>query len=165
LQPVLAFTSAFAGAVCGISISYLLGRTLGHAAVERYGKLIHVTPAKVERVHQWFRRVGNWLLTVGYFIPGVRHFTALVAGMSGLEFRVFALFAYLGGAIWVTVFLSLGYWFGENWRSINALTHRYTLPAVLLLCAVGAIVWLVRNRRNRQRVLEGRLAQQSQPRD
>src|SRR3954469_23294086 len=149
-QPLLAFASALAGSVCGISISYLLGRTLGHAAVERYGRFIHLTPAKVERVHQWFKRFGNWLLSVGYFIPGVRHFTALVAGMSGLEFRVFAPFAYVGAAVWVTFFLSLGYWFGENWQSIILLTHRYTLPLALLLCGAVAIVWVLRIRGNRR---------------
>jgi membrane protein DedA with SNARE-associated domain len=164
-NPLLAFASAFAGSVCGISISYLLGRTLGHAAVERYGKFIHLTPAKVERVHQWFKKFGNWLLSVGYFIPGVRHFTALVAGMSGLEFRVFAPFAYFGAAVWVTFFLSLGYWFGENWTSIIELTHRYTLPIVLVFCGVAAILWLTRNRMSRRRVLRDRLAKDCEPRD
>jgi len=164
-NPLLAFASALAGSVCGISISYLLGRTLGHAAVERYGKFIHLTPAKVERVHQWFKKFGNWLLSVGYFIPGVRHFTALVAGMSGLEFRVFAPFAYFGAAVWVTFFLSLGYWFGENWTSIILLTHRYTLPIVLLFCGAAAILWLAGNRRSRRRVLRDRLAKDCEPRD
>lgn len=165
LHPVLTFASAFAGSVCGISISYLLGRTLGQAAIERYGKLLHVTPAKVELVHQWFRRVGNWLLSVGYFIPGVRHFTALVAGMSGLEFRVFAPFAYAGGAIWVTVFLSLGYWFGENWKSIVVLTHRYTLELVLLLCGALGLALLVRKRMTRRRSFQQPRVEECEPRD
>lgn len=149
-RPLFAFVAAFSGAVCGISTSYVLGRTLGHAAVERYGRFVHVTPERVERVHQWFKRFGEWLLTVGYFIPGVRHFTALVAGMSGLEFRVFALFAYLGAFVWVSSFLCLGYWFGENWRLIIVLSHRYTLPLVLLLCGAGAIVWVLKLRANRR---------------
>ena len=164
-QPMLAFVSAFAGSICGISISYLIGRTLGHAAIERYGKWLHVTPAKVELVHQWFRKVGNWLLTVGYFIPGVRHFTALVAGMSGLEYRVFAPFAYVGGAIWVTLFLSLGYWFGENWQSILTLTHRYTLPVALLAAGAVAIVWLARNWMTRRRKFQGQPVEECEPRD
>src|SRR3954452_1708028 len=154
LRPLAALLSAFGGSVCGISISYLIGRTLGHAAVEKYGRFVHLTPQKVERVHQWFRRVGNWLLSFGYFIPGVRHFTAVVAGMSGLEFRVFALFAYLGAFVWVTFFLCLGYWFGENWQSIIVLTHRYTLPLVLLLCGAGVILWLLRIRASRRAVVE-----------
>jgi len=164
-HPVLAFGSAFAGSVCGISVSYVLGRTLGHAAVERYGRFIHLTPAKIERVHQWFKRFGNWLLSVGYFIPGVRHFTALVAGMSGLEFRIFAPFAYFGAAVWVAFFLSLGYWFGENWKSIIVVTHRYTVPVILLFCVALAILWLLRSRANRRAKARASLATQSESRD
>lgn len=150
-QAVPAFLAAFAGSVSGISISYFLGRTLGHSAIERYGRLIHLTPARVEALHRWFQRFGNWLLSVGYFIPGIRHFTALFAGMSGLEFRVFAPFAYSGGLVWVSLFLGLGYWFGENWHQIVELTHHYTLPAVLLLFTAAALVWLARNLISRRR--------------
>ncbi|MFL6414892.1 MAG: DedA family protein [Bryobacteraceae bacterium] len=163
-NPVLAFFSAYAGSVCGISISYWLGRTAGHAAVERYGKFVHFTPDKVERVHQWFKRIGNWLLSVGYFIPGVRHFSALVAGMSGLEFRIFAPFAYFGGLVWVTLFIFLGYLFGENWPAIIAVTHRYLVPAVLLLCGAAGVMWLINNRRNR-RLLRERTPLESETRD
>ena len=40
----------------------------------------------VEKAHAWFARVGHWSLTFGYFVPGVRHFTAYAAGMSDLEY-------------------------------------------------------------------------------
>jgi membrane protein DedA with SNARE-associated domain len=161
-HPLLAFAWAFGGSVCGISISYVLGRTLGHAAVERYGRYSHLTPAKIERVHQWFRRFGNWLLSAGYFIPGVRHFTALVAGMSGLEFRIFAPYAYFGAAVWVAFFLSLGYWFGENWRTIVLLLHRFTLPAIAVLCVVATILWVLRREANRRAKARATLATQSE---
>jgi membrane protein DedA with SNARE-associated domain len=164
-HPLVAFAWAFGGSACGISVSYVLGRTFGHAAVERYGRYIHLTPARVERVHEWFRRFGNWLLSAGYFIPGVRHFTALVAGMSGLEFRIFAPFAYFGAAVWVTFFLSLGYWFGENWRSIVLLTHRLTLPVIAVCCVAAAILWALRSRANRRAKASASVATQSESRD
>lgn len=150
-QAIPTFLAAVAGSVSGISISYVLGRTLGHAAVERYGRMIHLTPARVEALHRWFQRFGNWLLSIGYFIPGIRHFTALFAGMSGLEFRVFAPFAYTGGFVWVALFLSLGYWFGENWPEIVESIHRYTLPTLFLLVGVVVVVWMVRRRPRQDR--------------
>src|SRR3954447_10892864 len=70
LHPSWTFLSGFAGAASGISLSYWLGRTLGHKAVGRYGKYIHLTAARVDIVQCWFQRIGNWLLSVGYFIPG-----------------------------------------------------------------------------------------------
>ena len=103
----LTFIAAALGSMCGISVSYFIGRTLGHGAVLRFGKYIRLTPERLDLVHRWFNRAGEWLLAFGYFIPGVRHFTALVAGTSKLEFTTFARFAYAGAFVWVAFFLAL----------------------------------------------------------
>jgi membrane protein DedA with SNARE-associated domain len=145
-HPVFAFAAAFAGSVCGISLSYLIGRTAGHTAALRYGKFVHLTEARLARVHLWFDRIGEWVLAVGYFIPGVRHFTALVAGMSKLEYRKFALFAYTGAAVWVSTFLSLGYLVGENWQAAMHLVQRYTVAALAVVGVFASAVWWMRKR-------------------
>ena len=144
LRTVPTFAAAYAGALSGISISYLLGRTAGHAAVMRYGRWFHFTPERLENVHRWFQRTGNWLLTIGYFIPGVRHFTALVAGMSGLEYRTFAAFAYPGGIFWASLFLFLGRVVGKNWQRVIALVHEYTVLVLICAAVIGGIFWIVR---------------------
>jgi membrane protein DedA with SNARE-associated domain len=51
---------------------------------------------------------------IGYFIPGVRHFTGFSSGMATLPFHHFALFAYSGALLWVTSFLTIGYFFGHK---------------------------------------------------
>lgn len=145
-HPALAFAAGFGGSVCGISLSYLIGRTAGYKAARRYGKYVHLTDERLEQVHRWFERVGEWLLTVGYFIPGVRHFTALVAGMSKLGYGKFAAFAYAGAAVWVATFLSIGYLVGENWLGVMGVVHRYTMTVLLLTAIAGAGVWWARNR-------------------
>ncbi|MBV9765437.1 MAG: DedA family protein [Acidobacteriaceae bacterium] len=141
LDPRLTFAAGFAGSACGISISYWIGRTLGRPFVQRYGRRLRITEERLDRVHNWFVRIGDWLLAAGYFIPGVRHFTALVAGMSDLEYRRFAGFAYAGAAIWVATFLTLGYLVGEEWQAALRLVHRYTLVLVLLALAAGVVYW------------------------
>jgi membrane protein DedA with SNARE-associated domain len=146
LHPALTFVAALAGSICGISLSYTIGRTLGYAAVSRYGRWLHVTEERLERVHRWFQRIGEWLLMFGYFIPGVRHFTALVAGASRLEYATFARFAYAGAAIWVATFLLLGYFVGEHWRGAMSLVHRYTLAFAIVLGAAAVLTWAIRRR-------------------
>jgi membrane protein DedA with SNARE-associated domain len=149
LNPLLAFASSFAGSVSGISISYLMGRFVGQPILFRYGRYVGITPAHLERVRRWYGRAGEWLLAVGYYIPGVRHFTALVAGMSRLDYRVFALFAYSGAAVWVATFLGIGYVVGENWQLALALVHRYTAAAIVLaILILSAVLW-IRSRRRR----------------
>ena len=139
----LAFLSAFAGSACGITLSYTLGRTFGLTLVHRYGRYLRITEAHVEKAHAWFRRAGHWSLTFGYFIPGVRHLTAYAAGMSDLEYPVFALFAYSGAAIWATTFISLGYLLGEQWKAVEANIHHYLAGCAIALVILAAayLVW------------------------
>lgn len=141
LKPVPAFCAAVAGSWCGITLSYTIGRVLGGAAVAHYGRRLHVTEQRLAQVHGWFNRIGHWALTFGYFIAGVRHLTAIVAGMSELEFRSFALYAWPGGFVWVLTFLVAGYTIGEDWRSIADLIQRrlgYASAAIVI--AVVAIL-------------------------
>ncbi len=154
LHPWLTFLAGYSGAICGISGSYIIGRTAGHALVERYGRYLHLTQARLDQVNRWFDRIGHWLLTVGYFIPAVRHFTALVAGMSGVKFRTFALFAYPGAVIWVSVFLVLGQFVGKNWRAAMLVIHHYTwyvMGALVLLLALAYLIRRILSRRAQTR--------------
>ena len=146
-----AFLAAFLGSSCGITLSFVLGRTFGLALIHRYGKYIHLTEERIAKAHQWFERVGRWGLTIGYFIPGVRHFTAYAAGISELELHIFAMFAYSGAFLWASTFIGLGYFLGERWESTSATIHRYVLIAsgVTLICALlylGYRKWRARAR-------------------
>ena len=137
----LTFASGVAGSVCGISLSYIVGRTVGYRLIHRYGRYLHISRKDIDRVHRWFQHMGEWLLTFGYFIPGVRHLTALVAGMSELEYPVFARFAYSGAVIWVATFLAIGYFVGDKWQFAVDMVHRYTLLATAAGLAVLLVVW------------------------
>ncbi len=147
----LTFAAALAGSVCGITLSYVLGRTFGLALIHRYGRYLRITENHITKAHAWFARVGHWGLTFGYFIPGVRHFTAYAAGMSEVEYPQFAAFAYSGGILWVATFLSLGYFLGERWEAVEKNIHHYllwiTIAAAIALA--GYLVWRKRSRARR----------------
>jgi membrane protein DedA with SNARE-associated domain len=149
----IALLSAFAGSICGITLSYVLGRTFGLTLIHRYGKYLRITQGHVEKAHAWFRRAGHWSLTFGYFIPGVRHFTAYAAGMSELEYPPFAFFAYGGAALWVSTFIGLGYLLGERWQAVQKdLDHYFLIGLVIaaVLLAVAYLVWRKWYRKPRQ---------------
>lgn len=107
------FLAALLGSICGISMSYLVGRTAGHYVVTKYGRWVGLTERRMKKAHRWFEQFGTWALLVGYFIPGVRHFTGLCAGSTDLEPSRFILFAWSGALLWVSTFLSVGYFFGD----------------------------------------------------
>jgi membrane protein DedA with SNARE-associated domain len=146
-HPVPALLTAFLGSICGITVSYAVGRTLGLPLLARYGKYLHVTPERLAQAHQWFEKYGKWSLFGGYFLPGVRHLTALSAGISGLEYRHFAPFAYSGGLLWVATFLTVGYVVGDEWHKILPRVHAYLLmlvAAVIVLGSAGYLVYRIR---------------------
>ena len=149
LKPVQTFAVALFGSISGITTSYLIGRTLGLGFVHKYGRYVHLTENRLEYVHGWFNRIGHWLLFVGYYIAGVRHLTAIVAGTSRLEFRAFAAYAWSGAAVWVSTFLAIGYFFGEHWQEVAALIHENMLliSAIVVLLAAAYALWLWKRRR------------------
>ena len=138
--------TAYAGSVCGITISYIIGRTGGLFLVHKYGGYVRLTPQRLDRVHQWFERMGRWSLFFGYFMPGIRHFTAIVAGSSELEPHMFALFAYSGGLLWVLTFVSLGYFLGGQWTRISAEVDSVLLWLTVGVVAAAILAWLLRRR-------------------
>jgi membrane protein DedA with SNARE-associated domain len=144
------FLAAFLGSGCGISLSYLIGRKFGRKAIHNYGRYIRLTPERLHKITRWFHRIGGWVLTVGYFIPGVRHFTAVVAGISHMKYCKFAAFAYPGAAIWVATFLILGYFVGEGWEHASAVVHRYLMIGGAACAALATILWLIYKKRHRR---------------
>jgi membrane protein DedA with SNARE-associated domain len=124
--------------MCGITLSYGIGRIGGVRLVRRFGHHLHLPPQRIERAHRWFHRRGKWSLTIGYFVPGFRHVIAIIAGGSGVRLPHFALFAYSGAAVWAAVFLYAGYALGEGWKKFPE-TMR---PAALIIAAVGLLMFI-----------------------
>ena len=156
LKPLPTLLAAFAGSATGITVSYVLGRTLGLGVIHRFGKYAHITEARLDAVHKWFDRIGHWALVAGYFIAGVRHLTAILAGTSKLSYRSFALFAYGGALLWASLFLSAGYFFGEKWKEISDLMERYLLWISIVVVVLAIGYWLIWRRR-RQRSMASKM--------
>ncbi len=129
------FLAAIAGCLCGISLSYLLGCLVDIKVLRK--KFPH-HQAAIKRAQAWFRRFDSWLLAFGYFIPGVRHVTAIIAGSSELTYREFALYAYSGGVLWSSTFLMLGYYAGDHWEEVvDTVRANVTFAAVVLAGAIA----------------------------
>lgn len=137
LQLIPTFLAAYFGSITGISISYAIGSTFGHRVLIKYGHYIHITEERLQKAHNWFEKTGRWTLIIGYFIPGIRHIVAIFAGTSELQLWEFALFAYTGGLIWTTTFLSVGYFFGDNWSSVlDIINHHIIILTIVFLVLI-----------------------------
>ena len=142
LQLHFVMLSAFLGSVAGISLSYEIGRRYGLSVLLK----LHIpffSEEKFESARDWYRRFGKWTLIVGYFIPGIRHLTAFTAGVSGLRYRSFGLFAYTGALIWSTTFILLGELVGDRWRAVSdeIRSNLILFTGIAALVLVAIVVW------------------------
>ena len=142
-------TAAVAGCLSGITLSYAMGRLVDAAVLHAR---FHRHQDAIDRTQEWFRRFGGWLLAFGYFIPGVRHVTAVVAGSSSLAYRGFALYAYPGGVLWCAVFLMLGYYAGDRWEEVARSARSNAAVAAAVVACIGAGLALIRLTIERRRL-------------
>jgi membrane protein DedA with SNARE-associated domain len=140
-----ALFSGILGAVVGNQIGYWIGRFGGRPFVLRWGRYALITPERLGHAEAFFARHGGTAVFLARFVVGLRVFGALVAGTSRMPWGKFALYNVLGGTVWATAVVALGYFL---WASISLVEH-WVGRASLLLLAVLALALLLRwaNRR------------------
>jgi len=127
--------AAAAGALAGITISYVVGCLAGTRALQHLpGRHL----ASVTSAQAWFERSGKWLLAVGCFIPGVRHVIAVAAGSAALDIRTFVAYAYPGAMVWSTTFVMFGYYADDSWGHLALLRRGHLIIVSVLFCALAA---------------------------
>lgn len=146
LAAVPTVDAAVGGCLTGITLSYLVGRTVRMAVL---GRRLHLQREFLLRGQRWFRQWGGWLLMFGYFVPGVRHVTAIAAGSASLGFLTFAAYSYVGGFLWTGAFLALGFYAGDRWQEVADRFHGHLLLA-LVIGASALVVYVVLHARSQR---------------
>ena len=130
------------GAILGNQIGYLVGNKAGRPFVLKWGRYVRLTPERLEQVEGLFARHGGKAVFAARFFSISRLLEALVAGMSRMRWGTFVFYSALGGAVWVTAVVLVGYFFGQSWRSAQHWSGRVPLLLILLL-GVGLGLYLV----------------------
>lgn len=136
LNWTISITLSALGTVVGITISYFIGRTLGVNFLNRYGRYVHMGPENLEKVSKWFDKYGCNILTISYFIPGIRHLTGYFAGITKISFKKFAISAYLGAFLWSFTFITLGKFLGSGWDRVHTYINKYFVFIVIVILAL-----------------------------
>jgi len=133
---------AAAGAVIGDNLGYLVGRQLGRAFIDRYGRYVRLTPARIKAGEDFFERHGDKTILMARFVTGLRVFAALFAGMSRMRWRVFLVYNTAGAVLWATAISLVGYLFGHSWALVERWLGRASLFIFGIIMAWAAIVLL-----------------------
>ena len=116
LNLVLVIVIGIIGSVVGSYVAYVVGRTGGRAAVDRWGKYVLLTHTDLEKSHAWFEKRGDVAVLVGRVIPLVRSVISLPAGVAEMQPVRFGIFTTLGVSVWVSVLTILGYVFSDHYE-------------------------------------------------
>jgi membrane protein DedA with SNARE-associated domain len=135
------------GCFVGALLGWAIGAYGGRPFLERHGRWLHVTPARLDRTHGWFERYGV-LTVVGLSVPLVRSFIAIPAGIARLELRRFAPFALIGCIPFCFGLCAAGYALGSNWGRIHD-AFSYVDYAVLAGAVLLAGYLILRRRSSR----------------
>jgi membrane-associated protein len=101
-----------AAAILGDTVGYWFGRKAGPALFTR-SKSLFFNPAHLRRAHDFYEKHGGKTIVLARFMPIVRTFAPIVAGMGKMEYRRFLSFNVFGGALWVLSMTLIGYFLGQ----------------------------------------------------
>jgi len=132
-------------AVLGDSTGYAIGRRLGPRLFTRPQSLLF-NPRHVERTRTFYARHGAKTIVIARFVPIVRTFAPVVAGVGQMEYRQFLFYNVAGGVGWVTSMTWAGYLLGQTIPNVAERIH-IVVGVVILLSLIPIFVELIRERR------------------
>lgn len=101
-----------AAAILGDTVGYWFGRKTGPALFDR-PKSRFFNPAHLRRAHDFYERHGGQTIVLARFMPIIRTFAPIVAGMAQMSYRRFLTFNVFGGALWVLSMTLIGFFLGR----------------------------------------------------
>lgn len=141
------FLVATAGSITGFLSMYWIGHTFGSRLIEKR-KIPFLPLDAVEKVEEWFRRYGYWLIVVNRFLTGTRAVISFFAGLSKLHLPTTTLLCGVSAAVWNIIMIWLGYKVGENWQQIEVWLGRYSqvvFGILIVIVIIFVIRWIANN--------------------
>ncbi|MFI5230592.1 MAG: DedA family protein, partial [Gemmatimonadales bacterium] len=127
--------------VLGNTSGYAIGKMTGPRLFSRETSLLF-NKKHLYRAHEFYRRHGGQTVIIARFMPIVRTFVPVVAGMAGMDYRRYTLYNVLGGVGWIWGVLFIGYFLGRYIPGIDRHIEPVILTVVFLSLLPGIIGWL-----------------------
>ena len=128
-----------AGAFLGNVVGYEIGRRIGPPLYERDGRIIK--RKYFDQTTAFFDRHGNKALVIGRFVPFVRTYITVVAGVTRMERHRFFLWSLVGAVLWVVTICSLGYFLGDAFPGLGSSIDKLVLVILAFSVVPIAIEW------------------------
>jgi undecaprenyl-diphosphatase len=139
-----AIGAAVSGAVVGDSVGYAVGKRWGRPMLEAsVGRLRLVRSQHLDRAERFLVQHGGKAVLLGRWTAALRVLIPGLAGMSRVNYRSL-LYNLVGGGLWATACVLVGYVAGEGWRTVESVAKQASLVLLVLVVIVGAVVLVAR---------------------
>lgn len=136
----------FIAAVVGDQVGYQFGKRAGPSLFNRPDSRLF-RQSHVAKATEFFERHGPKTIVLARFVPIVRTFAPIVAGVTGMSYRTFTIFNIVGGALWAVGLTIAGYFLGQIDVIKNNL--EVALPTIVALSLVPVVIEFVKHRRQK----------------
>jgi membrane protein DedA with SNARE-associated domain len=140
----LAITVVVAAAIIGDSVGYEVGKKWLGPALDRLRFLDRHRP-RIARTQDFLRRRGGAAVFLGRFTAFFRAMMPALAGASQMPYRRFLAWNALGGIVWGSVFVTVGYLAGESYHHVEKLVGRGVAIGIAVIVVVALVVWRMRS--------------------
>jgi membrane-associated protein len=125
-------------AIAGDSAGYAFGKWVGPKIFVKEDSLFF-SSRHVKRAEEFYEKYGPRAIILARFVPMVRTFVPIVAGVGGMKYKTFLTYNVIGGVLWGAGVLLLGYFLGSAFPQ----TENYLTPIIILIILVSMIPVLV----------------------
>jgi membrane-associated protein len=132
-------------AIAGDQVGYAFGRKVGPSLFKRPESRLF-KPAYVESAEKFFAKHGSKSIVLARFVPIVRTFTPIIAGVSNMHYRTFVKFNVIGGVLWGAGLTLLGYTLGRAFPAIGD-NIEIAVLVIVFVSLLPVVVEFVRHRR------------------
>jgi len=127
-----------AAAICGNSVGYFIGRTTGPRIFNRENSFFFNKKHAI-RAHEFYEKHGRKTIVLAQFMPIIRTFAPVIAGVGGMKFRVFITFNVIGAVIWIWSMVGIGYFLGSYIPGIDQHIEIVVIIVVFISILPGII--------------------------
>jgi len=149
LDLILLNAIVIAAAWAGPLLSYFIGARMGPRLFNK-PRSRFFRPEHLRAAHRFYEKHGGKAIIIARFMPLVRTFVPVIAGMAQMQYRRYVLFTVIGGAAWVLSMTLLGYFLGIRFPVLGQHIEKVII-AVVLLSLVPGIIAYIKSRRSGRR--------------
>ncbi len=124
------------GSIMGSLISYGIGFYGGKPFISKFGKYLLLNQHHLEITEKFFNKRGEITILISRFIPVVRHFISIPAGIGKMNIYKFIIFTIVGASIWNTFLTWIGFVLRENWKEVMKYSHVIDVFVVIIMAII-----------------------------